>query len=69
VGILCAMSLAGISAICSELGIPFNTATLGIMVTGIMGSVSAGCVWFAFFPPPAYLRWIGSRAPAPAEAS
>jgi hypothetical protein len=34
------------------------------LTIGIMGSTSAGAVWFAFFPTDAYLKWIRSRSGA-----
>jgi hypothetical protein len=64
VGMLCAMLLTGISTAFSTLGIAFNQTTAGILTIGIMGSTSAGSVWFAFFPPDAYLKWIRSRSGA-----
>ena len=68
VGILCAMLLSGISAICAQLGISFTESIPGILLTGIMGSISAGCVWFAFIPPAGYVRWIEAQVPASADA-
>jgi hypothetical protein len=59
---LCAMVLTGLSTVFTLLGIPFNHSTPGILTVGIMGSICAGSIWFAFFPPVGYVSWIRSRA-------
>lgn len=63
-GMFCAMALTGISSACASLGIPFNQTTAGILIIGIMGSIAAGSIWFAFFPPNAYMRWIRASSAA-----
>jgi hypothetical protein len=62
VGMLCAMMLTGISTLFSTLGIAFDQTTPGILTIGIMGTTSAASVWFAFFPPAAYVKWIRARS-------
>jgi hypothetical protein len=61
-GMLCAMLLTGIASTFGALGIPFNETTAGILTIGVMGSTSALSIWFAFFPPDAYVRWVRSGA-------
>lgn len=61
-GMLCAMTLTSVSAAINALGIAFNQSTPGILTTGVMGTLCAASVWFAFFPPAAYARWVRSRA-------
>jgi len=64
----CAMLLTGISTTFSLLGIPFNQTLPGILTIGIMGSLAAGSIWFAFFPPDAYMRWIRAHGATPATS-
>jgi hypothetical protein len=66
-GMLCAMLLTGISSTFALLGIPFNQTIPGILTIGIMGSVAAGSIWFAFFPPDTYMRWIRAHGAATAS--
>ncbi len=61
-GMLCAMLLTGIFAGFTAFNIPFNQTTPGILTIGSMGSISAVSIWFAFFPPAAYVRWVRSGA-------
>lgn len=68
-GMLVAMLLSAISSICNYLGIPFNTTTVGILTVGVLGSICAGCIWCAFFPPAGYVRWIRARAVSTGEQS
>ena len=65
---LIATLLSAISSICSYLGTPFNTATIGILTVGVLGSVCAGSIWCAFFPPKRYVRWVRARAAAASQA-
>jgi hypothetical protein len=62
VGMLCAMLLTGISGVLNALHIPFNETTAGVLTVGVMGSVSAGSIWLAFFPPAVYVRLVRARA-------
>ena len=67
-GMLVAMTLSGISSVCSYLDVQFNTTTAGILTVGVLGSICAISVWFAFFPPHSYASWIRSRAMTVQEA-
>ncbi len=68
-GMLAAMLLTGISSAFAVAEIPFNDTTSGILTIGIMGTLAAASIWFAFFPPGAYVRWIRSRAAAMTTAA
>ncbi len=61
-GMFSAMLLSGISSVCGALGIAFNQTTAGVLTVGVMGSLAAGSVWLAFFPPDAYMRFVRARA-------
>ncbi|MDJ0787751.1 MAG: hypothetical protein QNK05_13155 [Myxococcota bacterium] len=39
-----------------------------ILAIGVGATAVGGCWGLAFFPPPAYLRWIGGRTPAEVDA-
>ena len=68
-GMMAAMFLTGISSAFAVLGIPFNETTGGVLTIGILGTLAAGSIWFAFFPPAAYVRWIRARAAAATPAA
>jgi tetrahydromethanopterin S-methyltransferase subunit F len=61
-GMLVATLLSGIASVFAWFGIAFNTTTAGILTTGILGSICAGSIWFAFFPPKFYASWVRGRA-------
>lgn len=61
-GMLMAAFLSAISSAFNLLGIPFNQSEAGMLTVGVLGTLTAGSVWFAFFPPEAYAAWIRSRA-------
>lgn len=62
VGMLVAMSLSGIASLCNYFDIAFNTTTIGILTTGVLGSVCAASIWCAFFPPRFYEGRVRARA-------
>ena len=64
VGMFCAATITGVSAAFNILGIAFNTSTIGILTTGLMGTGCAASVWFAFFGPAWYVRWVRGGAGA-----
>lgn len=55
-----AMLLNVISQVAAWNGIDVATSTLGASLIGVLGPISAGSTWLAFFPPAAYLRRIES---------
>ena len=62
IGMACAATITGVSAAFTALGIPFNQSTVGILTTGVMGTGCSLSVWFAFFGPGWYVRWVRSGA-------
>ena len=64
IGMFCAMTITAVSAAFTALGIAFNQSTIGILTTGVMGTGCSLSVWFAFFGPAWYVRWVRGGEPA-----
>ncbi len=66
VGTLTAVAISAVGITCQALGVEFRASMLGALTIGGLGLVTAASMWLAFLPPPAYLRWVRSRAEAAA---
>jgi len=53
-----AMLLNGTSQVAAWNGIDVATSILGATLIGVLGPISAGATWLAFFPPASYLRRV-----------
>ena len=61
-GAACAINVS--TTVAALFGVDFAVASVGALVIAPLGILAAGCTWFAFIPPAAYLRRVISRAAA-----
>ena len=68
-GMFAAGILSGISSFAIMLDVPFNQTAWGMLTIGCLGTVAAGSIWLAFFPPDRYAAWVRNRWEARARAA
>lgn len=62
IAMVLAASMGGLSVVLEAQGLTTIGVPLASLYIGIAGCAASAAMWLAFVPPPAYVRWVVSRA-------